>query len=55
MKKFGSNWKKLATNITSVRQKSSEVEEPISPSYGVKIEGNGTKTLFKTYLMIGNQ
>ena len=39
MKKFGSNWKKLATNITNVKRQTNNVQESVSPTFNVLSEG----------------
>ena len=39
MKKFGSNWKKLATNITNVKRQTNNVQESVSPTFNMLTEG----------------
>ena len=51
MKKFGSNWKKLASNISNVRKQSGEQTDSISSSDGIGVKGKVsiTKVLY-TYI-----
>ena len=39
MKKFGSNWKKLATNITNIKRQTNNVEESVPASFNVLTKG----------------